>query len=160
MKAKKPPAAPKRRKPAPRDEALAAALLMARAADMRQADDIVVLHITDLTIIADYMVIMTGRNVPHLRAISDELLKQAKSHGLHVFGLEGIDTIPTGDHKWVVLDLGSVIVHIFDADTRAYYDLELLWGDAPKIDWKRKSRRIAKKLLESRSEEGAEGSTA
>ncbi|HOX38084.1 MAG TPA: ribosome silencing factor [Candidatus Brocadiia bacterium] len=136
MTAKKIPAGKTEEPVVATDDALQIALLMARTADDRQADDILVLHVSELTVIADYMVIMSGRNVPHLRAVTEELVKLSKKRKLHLLGTEGADTIPSGDHKWAILDLGSVIVHIFDADTRTYYDLELLWGDAPKIDWK------------------------
>ncbi len=111
-------------------EALAAAC--ARMAEDRKADHIVVLHVEPLTSIADYFVIATGRNVRQLRAMSAQIKLGIEGLGHTPIGMEG-----TAESGWILVDLGDVIVHLFDHERRELYDLEVLWGDAPVVDWAR-----------------------
>lgn len=109
-----------------RDVALAAAKVIAE----NMGRKIVVLDMSRLTALFDYHVIATGSSGRQLRAIADEvervLEKDWKEKRLSVAGLE--------DSHWVVQDFGTVIVHLFDEDTRAFYSLENLWADASKVD--------------------------
>ncbi len=106
------------------------AVLCAKTADEKQAQDIVILDINKLTFIASYFVICTGINERQLHAISDEIEKNLKGHIKKTSEVEGYR-----DAKWILMDFGDVIVHLFGKEERIHYDLELLWGDAQRIQW-------------------------
>ena len=109
-------------------EALAAAC--ARLVEERKAEDIVVLQVAPLTSIADYFVIATGRNVRQLRAMATEIQEGLDRLRIRPLGVEG-----SSESGWILVDLGAVVVHLFDPATRRLYDLEMLWGDAPLVEW-------------------------
>lgn len=79
----------------------------------------------DVTLLADFFVLCNAESTPQFRAILDEVEKQAKAVGGRPLHVEGIP-----ESGWVLLDYGSVVVHIFDPELRAYYDLEKLWDQA------------------------------
>jgi ribosome-associated protein len=98
-------------------------------ADNRKAENIAVLDVAEVSSIADYFVIASGTSEPHLRAISDEITEKLREqHGLKPRAVDG--TLQAG---WLVLDYFDVIVHVMRADVRQHYDLEGLWGDAPRV---------------------------
>jgi ribosome-associated protein len=106
------------------------ALRCAQACVERKGEDVVVLDIGKSLAIADYFVVATGRNKRHLKSMSDgvrELARGGKRRtpAREEGGVEG--------GRWLLLDLGDVIVHLFDAETRGYYDIDGLWADAPRI---------------------------
>lgn len=104
-------------------------------ADNKKAEDIVILDLRKLSSVTDYFVIATGSSEPHLRAISDEIQDGVREQcDLRPHAIDG--NIQTA---WVVIDYVDVIVHIMNAHSRESYDLEGLWGDAPKVKV-RKSR--------------------
>lgn len=105
----------------------ALAVQCARLLEERKAQDTVVLQVGPLTSIADYFVIATGRNVRHLRSMSTEVQKGV---GRRPRGREG-----SAESGWILVDLGDVVVHLFDSAARQLYDLQVLWGDAPLVDW-------------------------
>ena len=110
-------------------------------ADNRKAEDIVVLDVAEVSSIADYFVIASGTSEPHLRAISDEITEKLREdHGLKPRAVDG--TLQAG---WLVLDYFDVIVHVMRADVRQHYDLEGLWGDAPRVRPRAKRKTAAKK---------------
>jgi ribosome-associated protein len=103
--------------------------LIAQLAADKKAEDIVMLDIHTLSIIADYFVICTGTSDRQVRAIARDIDEQVKKqYGLDPTHLEGM-----ADANWVLMDYGGVIVHIFDPATRDYYKLEKLWADAPRV---------------------------
>jgi len=105
------------------------ALLCRELADNRKAENIVVLDVHKVSSVADYFVICTGTSEPHLRAIVDEITgKLQEEHALRPRATEG--KLQTA---WVVIDYFDVIVHVMRADLREHYDLEGLWGDAPRV---------------------------
>jgi ribosome silencing factor RsfS/YbeB/iojap len=105
------------------------ALLCRELADNRKAENIVILDVRELSSVTDYFVIAAGTSEPHLRAIVDEITDQLREdHGLRPKGIDG-----TFRAAWVVLDYFDVIVHVMRADVRERYDLETLWGDAPRV---------------------------
>jgi ribosome-associated protein len=109
--------------------ALDIALLAAEAADRKKGIDIQVLDLRELTTIADYFVICTGMSTTQVGAIADEVglrLASAGEHPSHIEGASGA--------TWILMDYGDVVVHIFEEQTRAYYGLERLWGDAPRVE--------------------------
>lgn len=98
-------------------------------ADDKKAEDIVVLDLRKLSSVTDYFVIATGTSEPHLRAIRDEILDRLRVDcGLRPRAVDG--SLPTA---WLVLDYFDVIVHLMRSEVRERYDLEGLWGDAPRI---------------------------
>jgi ribosome-associated protein len=110
------------------------ALLCRELADNKKAEDIVILDLHKLSNITDYFVICTGSSEPHLRAIVDEIQdKLEEDYQLTPRGTDG--TINT---SWVVLDYFDVIVHVMRSDVRDLYNLEDLWGDAPRVRTPRK----------------------
>jgi ribosome-associated protein len=107
------------------------AVLAAAAAAAKKAEQTVVLDVGDIISITDAFVITSGANVRQVRTIVDEIKKSLKERTSTVpRSVEGID-----DASWVLLDYGDVVVHVFLAETRAYYDLDRLWADAPRVDW-------------------------
>ncbi len=91
----------------------------------KKAIDILALHIGDKTIIADWFVVASGTSVTHVRALCDELEEKAKEIGLEIRRKEGYE-----DARWIVLDFGFALVHLFHPEERAYYNIERLWeGD-------------------------------
>lgn len=102
----------------------------AAAADAKKADDVAVLDLTSLSDVCDYFVIATGQNSRLADAVVDEVEeKVADACGEHPFSIEGRD-----EGSWILMDYGSVIVHVFSPEARDYYRLERLWGDAPVLD--------------------------
>jgi len=106
------------------------AITCAKIADEKKARDIVILDVDKVSSITDYFVICSAVNERQLHAIADEIDKQMKKISVMKFGMEGYR-----EAKWVLIDYGDFIVHIFEKEIRGYYDLELLWGDAPKVTW-------------------------
>lgn len=107
------------------------AMAAATVADERKGVDTVLIDVGDVLVVTDLFVITHGNNARQVRAISDgveESLKEAG--GPSPLRIEGAD-----DRQWVLLDYGSFVVHVFDAERRALYQLERLWGDCPLLDW-------------------------
>jgi len=104
------------------------AQLCAEAADNKKAFDIVVLDLRGLTYITDYFVICSGSNTTQVSAISDWIEQTLAKTGVYPSHIEG-----QAESSWVLMDYGDVVVHIFDEQTRAYYALEKLWGDAARV---------------------------
>lgn len=105
------------------------ALLCRELADNKKAEDIVILDVRKLSSVTDYFVIAAGTSEPHLRAIMDEVIDRLREDcGVRPNAIDG-----TLHAAWVVLDYFDVIVHVMRADVRKRYDLETLWGDAPRV---------------------------
>lgn len=105
--------------------------MVVEAALDEKAFDLTVLDVGDITVIADYFVIASGRSVVQIRSIADNVEKKLEEAGIVKIRREGYQ-----QGKWVVLDFGSVIFHVFRQEEREYYNLETLWGDAKKIEYK------------------------
>ena len=97
--------------------------------DDKKGIDIKVLDIRELTTMADYFVICSGTSSPHIKALSDELDEKLSEEGVAFLGKEGFQTA-----NWVLMDYDSVIVHIFNEETREFYSIENLWADAKDVD--------------------------
>src|SRR5882724_5848130 len=109
-------------------------------ADNKKAEDIAILDVRELSSVTDYFVIASGTSEPHLRAIVDEITDKLRDEQqIRPRAIDG--TLQTA---WVVLDFFDVIVHIMRADVRERYDLETLWGDAPRVKT-RKAKAARKK---------------
>ena len=98
---------------------------VADAALEENAADLTILDINELTIVADYFVICSGRSIIQNRSIADNVENRLREKGVGVLRKEGYD-----DGKWIVLDFGSTILHVFRQEERDYYKLEDLWADA------------------------------
>jgi ribosome-associated protein len=110
------------------------ALLCRELADNKKAEDIVILDVRKLSSITDYFVIASATSEPHLRAVVDEITdKLREAEGVRPRAVDG--KLPT---QWLVLDYFDVIVHVMRADMRDRYDLEGLWGDAPRVRLRRR----------------------
>jgi ribosome-associated protein len=111
------------------------AMLCRELADNRKAEDIVVMDVRELSSVTDYFVVASGTSEPHLRAITDEITEKLRvDHKLRPRAVDG--TLQTA---WVVLDFFDVIVHVMRADVRERYNLEGLWGDAPRVKTRKKA---------------------
>lgn len=106
------------------------AQLCAKNALDKKALDLRILHITELSSLADYLVIATGTSDRHVQAIAEAVRVELKQkHDSAPIAIEGLD-----DGRWVLIDYGDVMVHIFQEDVRKFYDLEGLWIEAPEIE--------------------------
>ncbi len=103
----------------------------ARVADLNRGRDITIIDLRKLTPVFDYFVVITGSSRRQLHAIAEEIdLVLRKEYGDKRLGIEGYT-----DSRWILLDFGDVVVHLFDEETRQYYDLEHLWAGAKRIDY-------------------------
>jgi ribosome-associated protein len=110
------------------------ALLCREYADNKKAEDIMILDLRELSSVTDFFVIASGTSEPHLRAIVDEVTDRLREeHEVRPRAVDG--TLHTA---WVVLDYFDVIVHVMRRDVRERYDLETLWGDAPRVKVRKK----------------------
>jgi ribosome-associated protein len=106
-------------------------VVAARAADAKSAEDTAVLAMGELLGLTDAFVIASGRNTRQVKTIVDEVERQVKeSSGRGPVRVEGLD-----DARWVLMDYGDFLVHVFLDEARAFYDLEHLWADAPRMAW-------------------------
>jgi len=111
------------------------ALLCRELADNKKAENIVILDVSELSSVTDYFVIASGTSEPHLRAIVDEITENLREdYNVRPKAIDG--TLQTA---WVVLDFFDVIVHVMRNDVRDRYDLETLWGDAPRVKTRKRS---------------------
>jgi len=117
------------REPGSRDRSLILARAAAQVARELQGEDVVILDMREQTTWFDYFVIATGTSRRQLHAMSEEIDHKLEDD-LHDerMGIEGYQ-----ESRWIVLDYGTVVIHLFDAETRSYYSLETLWGDARRV---------------------------
>jgi ribosome-associated protein len=98
----------------------------ARAALEKKADGVVILDLQGISSITDFFLVASARSTIQMRSIVDAIEEALESHGVRRLHREGVP-----ESGWLLLDYGEVIVHVFLAETRAFYALERLWGDAP-----------------------------
>ena len=99
------------------------------ALNEKKGEDIKIIDISALTVVADYFIIANGSNDSHVNALVENVEEQLAKHGCHAKTREG--TVRGG---WVLIDFGDIIVHIFDKENRLFYDLERIWRDGQAID--------------------------
>lgn len=104
---------------------------IARSASELKALDITVLDLSKLSSFTDFFVVCSGMSNRHIQSIADRILMDRKKEGYFSFGVEGYD-----EGEWVLIDYGNVVAHIFYPDARKFYNIEKLWGDAPRINIK------------------------
>ncbi|MEY4476968.1 MAG: hypothetical protein RJA31_472 [Actinomycetota bacterium] len=110
------------------NESIELAKLIAVAADSKQGEDIVALDVSEPLAIIDVFVLITGRNERNVQAIADEIEDQAIQAGRKTLRREGRDL-----GRWILLDFGDVVAHIFHEEERMFYGLERLWRDCPVV---------------------------
>jgi ribosome-associated protein len=131
-----PPSAPRRKERTIKPLTLAkkAALI----ADSKKSQDVLVLDLRKLSTVTDFFVICGSDSVLGVKAIAEALLLKLKEEGIMPNHVEGLE-----EGSWVLADYGDVIVHIFHEQVRRYYDLESLWGDAPRKGFRPRPRKTA-----------------
>lgn len=112
------------------------AIEAARLLHERHCSDVLILDVRGRSDVTDYVLLASGTSERQIRAVGQEVEELAEERGLTVLGREE-DVRAT----WVVLDFIDVVVHLFEPATRAHYDLEMMWGDAPRVNWRKRTRR-------------------
>lgn len=110
-------------------EALEITRIAAKALDDHLAENVQVLHVTDVTTLADYFVLATGNSTTQVRALGDYVETALKNEGVAPLRMDG-----HAASSWIVQDYGTVIVHVFTQQTRDFYGLERLWQDAVPVE--------------------------
>ena len=115
-----------------REDVLGWAVAAARAADEKKANDVVVLEVGNVLAITDFFVIASASNPRQVRTLADEVERALKllDPELGPLRVEGLR-----DLTWVLLDYGGIVVHLFHDETRAFYDIERLYRDVPRLPW-------------------------
>lgn len=103
--------------------------LVVRAADSKRAEDIVALDVQNISLLADYFVIMQAGSERQVKAVTEAIVEKVHEANEDIKSVEG-----KYGANWILLDLGDVIVHVFKEETRQFYNLEKLWSDAPLVD--------------------------
>lgn len=106
------------------------AVLAAREALEKKAKDVTVIDLKDLSSVTDYFVIGTGDSDIQVQAIALHVKEKMKEAGFIPLRMEGYN-----DAQWILLDFGDIVVHVFHREARTFYNLERLWGDAPRVDY-------------------------
>ena len=112
-----------------KDRSAALAKIAIQVLEDKKGEDIRVIDISDLSVLADYFIIATGNNRTQVQAMADEVEQKLGRAGAVPRQIEGYQAA-----NWVLLDFGDVIIHIFDAQNRLFYDLERIWKDGRQID--------------------------
>ncbi|EMF0300382.1 ribosome silencing factor [Enterococcus hirae] len=99
-----------------------------QAADSKRAEDIVALDVREVSLLADYFMICSANSERQLNAITEEIIEKEENN-YEVKRIEGKE-----GGKWILIDLGDLIIHVFHAPERSFYNLEKLWSDAPLVD--------------------------
>lgn len=112
-----------------KDKSMKMAKLAIEALEDKKAEDIHVIDISEVSVIADYFIIAGGSNRSQIQALCDNVEEQLGRAGNTVRQIEGYDTA-----NWILMDFGDVIIHIFDKENRLLYDLERIWRDGKQIE--------------------------
>lgn len=107
-------------------------ILSSQATEDKKGFDLVILDLKECSSITDYFMICSGNSTKHVQAIADGIDEALKKEGIRPLGIEGYN-----EARWVLMDYDDLIIHIFDEETRNFYDLERLWGNAPHVNLER-----------------------
>lgn len=116
----------------PRINAPQFAIEVARVAQDNKAEEVTIFDLRGISQVTDFAVICSGTSDRQIRAVADRVIEYARKVGEKPYGCCGYENA-----SWVVLDYVDVVMHVFAKPYRVYYDLELLWGDAPRLEWAR-----------------------
>jgi ribosome-associated protein len=108
------------------------AIEVARILNDLKSENVVALDLRGVSSVTDFTIIATGTSERQLRGVAESIIEYGRKVGQKPYGYSGYENA-----AWVVVDFVDVVVHVFARPYRDYYDLELLWGDAPKLDWSR-----------------------
>lgn len=97
--------------------------------DSKKAEEIRLIGISDISVLADYFVIATGTSSTHVKSLADEVEVKLKELGTEAARKEGYRS-----NSWILLDYGSVVIHVFTPESRSFYDLDRLWRDGEQLD--------------------------
>lgn len=118
----------------------ALAVAAAQIAHDDHCEDVVVLDLRGVSPVTDYFVIATGTSGRQMGTVAEDISRHGANVGQKVWHVNGLE-----QGEWVLLDFVDVVVHLFDPARRSYYDLELLWGGVPQVEWAKKKRAPRKK---------------
>lgn len=110
-------------------DGLELARICSRIAQDNKAEDVVALDVREMSSFTDFFVLMSGRSTRHVQALAESMENELRSKRIKTSRAEGLQ-----EGKWVLLDFGDVIVHVFYHEQREFYDLEGLWHDAPRVE--------------------------
>ena len=114
------------------ERSLQLALAAAQVAEENRGQDVIILDLRELTCIFDYFVIASGSSRRQMHAMSEEIDHKLEDElGDRRMGIEGYQ-----GNNWILLDYGTVVIHLFDQETRDYYAMEKLWGEAKQLNWR------------------------
>ena len=113
-------------------EALQIAKIAAQVADEKQANDITVLSVGEVLAITDLFVVASASNKRQVRTISDAITEAVRTKT----GRSPLSSEGESQHQWILIDYGSVVIHIFDDETRRFYEIERLYRDVPLVSWR------------------------
>jgi len=114
------------------------AVVMARTCAENRCRDVAVLDLRKLSPVTDFFVVGTGTSSRQMAAAADRAVEAGKALAQTPFGVEGDEAAEGAEaSRWVLIDYVDVVVHVFTDESRGFYDLELLWGDAPRVNWQR-----------------------
>ncbi|MFZ1948126.1 MAG: ribosome silencing factor [bacterium] len=105
----------------------------------KKAENVTLIDLRSLNAPTDYFVIASGTSERQVRAIADHVVEEMAKRGVRAWHVEGLSA-----RKWILIDYVNIVVHVFNSETRRFYSLETLWGDAPSEDVKPKTRRTSK----------------
>lgn len=111
------------------------AVICAKAAKDKKAEDIIILDVRNISSVADYFIICTAASSRQMKAIYENIDKAVSQKGEGFHHVEGLH-----NSRWMLMDSYDVVIHIFDEEARDYYGLERLWGDAPRVEMTPKAR--------------------
>jgi ribosome-associated protein len=106
------------------------AVAAARVMDEAKCEDILLFDVRGVSTICDFLLIGTGTSDRQMRAVSDHVEEMAAERGEKVYCVDGYR-----DGEWIVVDYVDVVIHLFESEKRAFYDLESMWGDCPRVEW-------------------------
>ncbi len=116
----------------PQSDALRIAKIAAQAADEKQATDVMVLDVGEILAITDLFVVASAGNKRQVRTISDAITDAVRTQtGRSPLSSEGVT-----EQQWILIDYGNVVIHIFDDETRRFYEIERLYRDVPAVSWR------------------------
>jgi ribosome-associated protein len=121
-----------------KDQAKALAIEAARIAEANNCEDIIVLDLRGRSQVTDYFVIATGTSGRQMRTVADDLTEYGRGAGSPPWQIAGLEAA-----DWIVLDFVDVVVHLFDQVHRRYYDLEMIWGEGPRVRWRKRAAKKA-----------------
>ena len=114
------------------------AIAMARVCAENRCREVTILDLRGLSPVTNFFVLATGTSARQMHSVADRAVQAGRELGQRPFGVEGLRAAEGVEvSRWVLVDYVDVVVHVFTGESRRYYDLELLWGDAPRVNWQR-----------------------